>query len=429
MRPTTTSQHTDPPSGRTAEVAEFQGLYGAYHVSELLLQKIWLRGAFDQARAHTTAGETLTVVHPGAWNRLSGPDFRGARLILGGREVSGDIEVHFHAEAWKQHGHDTDPAYAQVVLHVVLFPPPPPAGAKPPARTLDGREMPVLVLVDLLWHDLEEYATDDAVAALSGRDAMPLVEHLLALEPATRAAAVRAAAEARWCEKIHYARLRIERCGWEEACHLSALEILGYRANREAMLRVGTQHPWTAWAAAISTGDAAPTLEALLAAGGEFWTHRGVRPANQPRRRLAQYMGWMARAPDWPKRLRTIALPSIEPGPAGESIIAQRRRADHARLRERLARELTGDQLGGLRFDTVVINLVLPFLAAAPGAAPTIAAAAATWWRLWAPGDIAEALLLASRQIATPGVRETRTNELIQGLLGLHLRRRSGELT
>ncbi|MBE2215281.1 MAG: DUF2851 family protein [Opitutaceae bacterium] len=411
-----------PGAANAPEVAEFQGRYGSYHVSELLLQKIWLRGAFDQSRARTLAGATLTVLHPGTWNRLSGPDFRDARLLLDGHEVTGDIEVHFHAEAWKQHGHDTDRAYDRVVLHVVLFPPPAHGGG-PLARTTGGREIPVLVLVDLLWHDLEEYATDEAVAALSGRDAMPLVEHLLALEPAARMAAVRAAAELRWQEKLRYARLRLERCGWDEACHLTALEILGYRANREAMLRVGTTHPWSTWSRAVIDGRCGPSLDALFAAGGEHWTLRGVRPANQPRLRLVQYQRWMTRAPDWPRRLRAFALPSIDDHPAGESVVRQRRRAGHARLRAAIAHELTGDELGGLRLDTFAINLILPYLAAAPDTPRRDAETAAAWWRLWTPGDIAESLLVATRQLAAPGSRETRTNAMIQGLLGLHLQR------
>ena len=407
-----------PSAHESAEVAEFQGLYGAYHVSELLLQKIWLRGSFDQARARTSSGETVSVLHPGAWNRLSGPDFRGARLVLDGRELTGDVEVHFHADAWVQHGHDTDPAYANVVLHVVLFPPPPGSCV---ARTGDGRAIPVLVLVDLLWHDLEEYATDDAVAALSGRDAMPLVEHLLAMEPAGRAAAVRAAADTRWREKLRYARLRIARCGWDEACHLTALEILGYRANREAMLRVGTHFPWSAWSRAATAGEPVPALEALLAAGGDFWTSRGVRPANQPKLRLAQYARWMSAIPDWPRRLQTWPLPTFLETPGNdETVTKQRRRAGFARLRSELSRTLTGDELGGLRFDTFVINLVLPFQAAA---SDTQAPAAAAWWRLWTPGDVAEVLLDASRRLSEPDSREPRTNAAIQGLLGLHLQR------
>ena len=401
------------------EVAEFQGLYGTYHVSELLLQKIWLRGGFDAKRARTTHGEPVVVLHPGSWNRLSGPDFRGARLRIADREVTGDIEVHFHAAAWAQHGHDRDRAYDGVVLHVVLFPS---SQTTPPTRTSDGREIPVLVLVDLLWHDLEEYATDEAVAALSSRDALPLVEDLLALEPAARAAAIHAAAQTRWQEKVRYAKLRIDRCGWEEACHLTALEILGYRANREAMLRVGTRFPASRWRS--PEHPTGPETEALLAAGGESWTLRGVRPANQPRLRLEQYRRWMARVPDWPARLVEFCLPTLDDAaPEGTSITMWRRRVGLTRLREQLARELAGEQLGGVRLDTWIVNLVLPFYAAAHAQLPEGVRVAAAWWRLWTPGDIAEVLLEAARRLAPPGSREPRSNEAIQGLLGIHLRR------
>ena len=43
--------------------------------------------------------------------------------------------------------------------------------------------------------------------------------------------------------------------------------------------------------------------------------------------------------------------------------------------------------------------------------------------------NVAETLLLASRQLAAPGARATRTNESVQGLLGLHLRRARPEAT
>lgn len=399
-----------------SEVAEFQGLYGAFHVSEILLQKIWLRGAFDASRARTTSGAPVTIVHPGAWNRLSGPDFSGARLTIDGREITGDVEVHFGIEAWRQHGHDTDPAYEQVVLHVVLFPP---KDAATPAKTRGGREIPVLVLVDLLWHDLEEYAADDAVAALSGRDAIPLVEYLLGLSPQDRVDCVREAAMDRWREKVHYARLRIDRCGWTEACHLTALEILGYRSNREAMLRVGTRYPWSTWGG--QSGGAGPTLDELVAAGADAWTLRGVRPANHPRQRLEQYRRWLARVPDWPERLRIWALSDIsaDVSAGNGGITAVRRRVGLPKIRTAFTRDLFGDQVGGLRADTLVLNLVLPFLATEPGTGP----GAAAWWQVWTPGDVAEVLLEASRRLSPPQERTIRTNATVQGLLGLHVRR------
>lgn len=409
MNPKRTSPATDVADGRASEIAEFQGLYGAYHVSETLLQKVWMRAEFDLGRARLASGEALRVLHPGTWNRLAGPDFRGAKLQLGERVVVGDVEVHFHAEAWAQHGHQADPAYDEVVLHVVLFPPAP---GFAPARTRSGREIPVLVLVDLLWHDLEEYASDEAVAALSGRDPLPLIEELLALPILERAATIRAAADRRWREKVHFAGRRIARLGWEQACHLTTLEVLGYRANRVAMVRVGEHFPWASWR------TQAPTLDDLVAVASGWWSLRGVRPANLPRLRLAQYRAWMTRRPDWPKQLRELEIPSPPSGAGEMTPAALRKRVGLAGWRERMGSDLCGGELGGTRLDTWICNLLLPFRGAlSPSAAEEL------WWQVWFPGDAPELLLRAVRQLAGPGLSATRTNGAVQGLLGLQLGR------
>lgn len=388
------------------EIAEFQGLYGAYNVSEILLQKLWLRREFDLRRARTNGGETLRVAHPGSWNRLSGPDFSGARLFLGERPVTGDVEVHFQAEAWTQHGHDKDPAYDNVVLHVVLFPPPP---GSPPTRTTSGRAIPLLVLVDLLWHDLEEYAGDEAVAALSGRDPWPVIERLLALAPAARELVLKKASERRWREKVHFAGLRVRRGSWEEACHQTALEILGYRSNRAAMLNVAAHFPWSAWQKTI------PPLEDLVAAAAETWTLRGVRPANHPRLRLEQYRLWMTRVPDWPVRLRAWRWPAVEPTKDASALAAIRRELRLPAVREAVAGGLCGGALGGSRLDTWITNLALPFTALAH------AETAHALWGAWYPGDAPDALLEAARQLVPLGRRAPMANGLLQALLALHL--------
>ena len=150
--------------GASPQVAEVQGLYGPFTFPEVLLQQIWRRGEFQQTGIRTLDGAPLEVLHPGRWNRLGGPDFRSARLRLGGVEVVGDVELHLRAEDWVAHGHADDPAYDGVVLHAVLFPP------KSPVVTCrhDGRAIPVLVLLPLLWRGLEEYAEEAAVERLAG---------------------------------------------------------------------------------------------------------------------------------------------------------------------------------------------------------------------------------------------------------------------
>ncbi len=395
-------------------IAEFQGLYGAFHVSEVLLQKIWLRQQFAARNARTTDGEAVVVRSPGRWNRLSGPDFHDARLQIGGRAVAGAVEVHFHAEAWAQHHHDRDRAYDDVVLHVVLFPP---DQGRKPASTSAGRTIPTLVLIDLLWQDLEAYAEDEAVAALAGRDPLPLLEGLLAMEEAPRRAAIVASMERRWREKTRFARLRIERLGWTGACHHTALEILGYRQNRAPMARVASRFGWDAWRAGRVTIDEA------LATAAEVWTTRGVRPANHPRRRLEQYADWAARVPDWPERLAALVLRELpENGivpPTGE------RKANGTKeLRARLVRELFGEAIGGTRVDTLIIDLVLPCLGATGPRE-----AAWTHWRIWYPGDMPDALRTVARQLAAPRAGGGLTNGLLQALFGLVLQALQRETT
>ena len=88
--------------------------------SEKILQAIWLHQRIVRERLATLDGQNVEVLHPGFWNRESGPDFRGAVLRIGGELISaGDVEVDLHTSGWTSHGHHTNPAFKRVALHVV----------------------------------------------------------------------------------------------------------------------------------------------------------------------------------------------------------------------------------------------------------------------------------------------------------------------
>ena len=46
-------------------VAEMQGWYGPYTVSERVVQKIWLRGDYRAGNLKTLSGKALKIKHPG----------------------------------------------------------------------------------------------------------------------------------------------------------------------------------------------------------------------------------------------------------------------------------------------------------------------------------------------------------------------------
>ena len=396
------------------QVAELQGLYGPYAFPEKLLQKIWLLGMFETRGVRLTDGTALDVLSPGRWNLLGGPDFRGARLRIGDREVTGDIEVHFNAVDWVRHGHDRDPAYGDVILHVVLFEP---RRGVPAPRTVGGREVAQLVLLPWLHCSLEEFAADDAVEALTQQHTTRLAEALLELEPEARLGRLRAAAEKRWKQKVHFAEVRIARLGWTEACHHTALEILGYRFNRAPMLVVAERFPLARWS------GGGPGAAELWEAGGAGWQRQGVRPANDPRRRLAQYGVWVAAVPDWPERWREWAeSAALTLSPEEFTAVARvRRRWKLETWRDRVAGQICGGAVSGPRLDTLIGNGLLPLLAAHTGCA------AFARWFCGGAGEVSPAVLKALRLAGVCGIGAAPRHEgAVQGLLQLGLEQPDG---
>lgn len=85
---------------------------------ERFLQIIWNERLLC-VRPTCVDGQPLRVVSPGLWNRGKGPDFQGAAILLDEHLRRGDIELHRLASDWYLHGHQNDPTYGNVALHVV----------------------------------------------------------------------------------------------------------------------------------------------------------------------------------------------------------------------------------------------------------------------------------------------------------------------
>lgn len=89
-------------------------------MKEAFLHFLWRWRRFDIRALRTTDGQELEILHPGELNTHAGPDFFNARIRLSGTLWAGNVEMHLRSSEWLAHGHDTDRAYDNVVLHVVL---------------------------------------------------------------------------------------------------------------------------------------------------------------------------------------------------------------------------------------------------------------------------------------------------------------------
>ncbi len=112
---------------------------------------MWQYGLFDQSDLCTVSGEVVQLENRGFHNHNSGPDFLNARLTIGEQEWAGNVEIHYFSSDWKAHAHDTDEAYDNVVLHVVMV-------HDKEVTNKRGGAIPTLVLKDRLFtKDLDRY--------------------------------------------------------------------------------------------------------------------------------------------------------------------------------------------------------------------------------------------------------------------------------
>jgi hypothetical protein len=88
-------------------------------MKEEFLHFVWKYGLFNKSRLFDNEGNQITVVNPGIYNRDSGPDFFNARIKAGSTEWAGNVEIHVKSSDFYSHGHHTDHAYDNVILHVV----------------------------------------------------------------------------------------------------------------------------------------------------------------------------------------------------------------------------------------------------------------------------------------------------------------------
>ncbi|QQL45094.1 DUF2851 family protein [Sulfuriroseicoccus oceanibius] len=89
----------------------------AADLPEIELQSLWFGGAFGRD-FRDSLGREVRVVQFGVWNHAAGPDFLHASVDVDGERMVGAIELDTDVRDWEHHGHASNPAYENVVLHL-----------------------------------------------------------------------------------------------------------------------------------------------------------------------------------------------------------------------------------------------------------------------------------------------------------------------
>lgn len=89
-------------------------------MNEKLLQYLWNFKVFTHFNFQDTDGNTIEIIDFGKWNTDSGPDFLMAKIKIKNMILAGNIELHVKSSDWIFHQHSKDPAYQNIILHVVF---------------------------------------------------------------------------------------------------------------------------------------------------------------------------------------------------------------------------------------------------------------------------------------------------------------------
>jgi hypothetical protein len=196
-------------------------------MQESLLHYIWQFQYFDRIRLQTTTGEKISVFHPGFRNTHAGPDFLNARIKIGELEWIGNVEIHIHASGWNDHQHHRDPAYDNVVLHVVWK-------EDSFISNSDGSPMPTLELTGRV----EDSLILGYNKILLNPEPIPCAASLANVKSITTLSMLEKALMNRLENKadVVIQMLRGNNNDWEETCYQLLCRNFGFKVNADAFL-------------------------------------------------------------------------------------------------------------------------------------------------------------------------------------------------
>ncbi len=360
---------------------------------ESLLQAVWQHQRLLRDQLMTLDGLPVRVLHPGFRSREAGPDFRGAVVQIGDEPPRvGDVEVDLRASCWRAHGHDRNPAFRDVILHVVWE----------SERAMPGGP-PILLLRQALDSPLGELSlwlgsegAREWPESLRGQCCAPLRE----LAAAQLIQLLHQAALVRLQGKGAQLQARARQVGWEQPLWEALFRALGYKHNAWPMQRLAElrsrwqtprSSPLALQARLFGISGLLPLDLTRSQAGNDgylrrvwdqwwrerdefsdcalpraLWHLHGLRPANHPQRRLALASHWSLAA-DLVPRLERWCAQAIPDAALGDSLLETLQVGQddfwswHYTFRSARLRQ-PQPLLGPARVTDLAVNAILPWL-------------------------------------------------------------------
>lgn len=215
------------------------------------MQYVWHHRLWLAGELRTSSGEPVTVIDTGRHNRDAGPDFFNAKVKIGDKMWCGNVEIHVRASDWNRHGHRSDPAYDNVILHVVQY-------DDSPVATASGRTLPQVTLPCA-----SDFASRYAGFVNNPANTLACAADIRSLPPVLVHDWLDALAFERLYAKADAIARRLDSSTghWEQALFITLARALGAGINGDAFERTAASLPLRFL---YKHSDSLPAIEALL---------------------------------------------------------------------------------------------------------------------------------------------------------------------
>jgi hypothetical protein len=202
-------------------------------MKEEFLHYLWKYSLYDTEKLLDSDGNHIVVINPGEYNRDSGPDFFNARLIINGTEWAGNVEIHTRSSDFDNHRHNTDPAFDNVILHIV---------AENDRKVFNTRGEEILTSALIFDPELYEKYID----LVNNPSAIACQDEINKIDPFYIKNRLGSMAVERLQEKSEHILKILSGNGndWEETFYRLLSRYFGFRVNREPFEMLATALPF-----------------------------------------------------------------------------------------------------------------------------------------------------------------------------------------
>ena len=219
-------------------------------MSEDFLYYLWKFRLYKPEIYTTQDGQYLEIIHPGIKNNDAGPDFFNAKIKIGNTLWAGNVEIHKKSSDWNRHGHQNDPAYNNVILHVV---------AEYDTQILNSSGLKVTT-----WQmPIEAWHIDNYNNLISNSQKIACSSRINLISSMEMSSWIERMAIEKLEDKISHIKNLLSQCknDWDEVFYVLTARCFGFSVNGDAFEQLARQ---TSWKIILKNRDKIESLEAIF---------------------------------------------------------------------------------------------------------------------------------------------------------------------